>query len=97
MLTLEGSEIKFADFLREILLAITLEPFTQSECSFHQMNHIFSQAENVFSVDSRHTNPMLFSSISTWYEMSACAGGVKLSCTNFGRHSFRVSLLINDG
>ena len=29
-LTPEGSEIKFADFLREILLAITLEAFTQS-------------------------------------------------------------------
>ena len=39
MLMLEESEIKFADFLREILLAITLEPFTQSECSFHQTNH----------------------------------------------------------
>ena len=39
MLTLEGSEIKFGDFLREILLAITLEPFTQTECSFHQTKH----------------------------------------------------------
>ena len=34
-----GSEIKFADFLREILLTVTLEPFTQTECSFHQTKH----------------------------------------------------------
>ena len=44
----EGSKMKFADFFCEILLAITLEAFTQTECSFH----IFSQTENVFSVDS---------------------------------------------
>ena len=30
--------IKFADFLQEIPLAITLEPFTQIECSFHKKN-----------------------------------------------------------
>ena len=59
--------IKSADFLREILLAITLEPFTQTECSFHQTKHTSFLKQ----------------------KMSTCAGGVKLSCTNFGRHFFQ--------
>ena len=41
--------------------------------------HIFSQTENAFGVDGEHANLTLFSSIYTWYKMSACAGGVKLS------------------
>ena len=35
----EGLEIKFANFLRETLLLITLESFVQTECSFRQTKH----------------------------------------------------------
>ena len=74
MLTLEELEIKFADFLCEILFAITLQSFFQTECSFHKAKHISLLKQNVFNVDSGHTNPMLFNSIYTWYKFFMCAG-----------------------
>ena len=51
-LQIEGLEIHF---LQEILLTVTREPCTQSECGFHQ--HIFSQTENAFS---GHVNLTLY-------------------------------------